>query len=76
MNSRTIVRTGALVARCPTARELVMDPLVVATATGFLDHASAVQLHLTQIIDLMKLVEEQQKGLLDERQLVRAVHGS
>ena len=45
-------RTGALVARCPTARQLVMDPFVVATVSHFLSHVSAVQLHLTQIISV------------------------
>lgn len=45
-------RTGALVARCPTSRELVMHPTVVGTVTSFLDHASSVQLHLTQIISI------------------------
>jgi ectoine hydroxylase-related dioxygenase (phytanoyl-CoA dioxygenase family) len=45
-------RTGALVARCPTARELIMDPLVVGTVERFLDHATAVQLHMTQLITI------------------------
>ena len=45
-------RTGALIARCPAARELVMNPLVVGTVEHFLAHASAVQLHLTQIISI------------------------
>jgi ectoine hydroxylase-related dioxygenase (phytanoyl-CoA dioxygenase family) len=45
-------RTGSLVARCPTVRELIMHPLVVGTVTDFLGHASAVQLHLTQIISI------------------------
>jgi ectoine hydroxylase-related dioxygenase (phytanoyl-CoA dioxygenase family) len=45
-------RTGALIARCPTSRELVMHPLAVGTVQAFLDHASAVQLHLTQIISI------------------------
>jgi len=45
-------RTGSLIARCPTAREMVMNPLVVATVGDFLSHASAVQLHLTQIITI------------------------
>ncbi|MEV7713367.1 phytanoyl-CoA dioxygenase family protein [Streptomyces sp. NPDC088270] len=45
-------RTGALIARCPTSRSLVMNPLAVATARKFLSHATAVQLHLTQIISL------------------------
>jgi ectoine hydroxylase-related dioxygenase (phytanoyl-CoA dioxygenase family) len=45
-------RTGALIARCPTSRRLVMNPLVVGTVKQFLAHATAVQLHLTQIISL------------------------
>ncbi len=45
-------RTGALVARCPTARELVMDPVAVGVVSHFLSHVSAVQLHLTQIISV------------------------
>ncbi len=43
-------RTGALVARCPTARELIMHPLAVGVVEHFLSHVTAVQLHLTQII--------------------------
>lgn len=45
-------RTGALVARCPTARDLVMHPTVVGTVRHFLGHATAVQLHLTQLITI------------------------
>jgi ectoine hydroxylase-related dioxygenase (phytanoyl-CoA dioxygenase family) len=45
-------RTGSLVARCPAARQLVMDPLVVATARNFLSQATTIQLHLTQIISI------------------------
>jgi len=45
-------RTGALIARCPAARELVMHPLVVGTIRDFLGHASTVQLLLTQIITI------------------------
>ncbi|MCY3961912.1 MAG: phytanoyl-CoA dioxygenase family protein [bacterium] len=45
-------RTGALVARCPTARELIMHPVMVGTISHFLSHVSAVQLHLTQIISV------------------------
>jgi len=45
-------RTGALVARCPAARELVMHPLAVAVANGLLAQASTTQLHLTQIITI------------------------
>ena len=45
-------RTGALVARCPTARELVMHPMAVDTASAFLGHATTIQLHLTQVITI------------------------
>ena len=45
-------RTGALVARCPASRPLVMHPLVLEAVGHFLGHASAVQLHLTQIISV------------------------
>ena len=43
-------RTGALIARCPTSRELIMHPLVLATVGDVLQAATAFQLHLTQII--------------------------
>jgi ectoine hydroxylase-related dioxygenase (phytanoyl-CoA dioxygenase family) len=45
-------RTGMLIARCPTARQLIMHPTVVGTVNHFLDHVTAVQLHLTQIISI------------------------
>jgi ectoine hydroxylase-related dioxygenase (phytanoyl-CoA dioxygenase family) len=45
-------RTGALIARCPTSRELVMHPTVVDAVRAFLDHVTSVQLHLTQIISI------------------------
>lgn len=45
-------RTGALIARCPTARELVMHPVVLATVGAFLNHVTSFQLHLTQIISI------------------------
>lgn len=45
-------RTGQLIERCPTSRELVMHPTVVGTVKAFLDHVTAVQLHLTQIISI------------------------
>jgi ectoine hydroxylase-related dioxygenase (phytanoyl-CoA dioxygenase family) len=51
-DGRCTRRTGALVARCPTARELVGHPLAVGVAQHFLSHASAIQLHLTQIITI------------------------
>jgi ectoine hydroxylase-related dioxygenase (phytanoyl-CoA dioxygenase family) len=43
-------RTGALIARSPTARDLVTHPLVLATAKDVLEGATNFQLHLTQII--------------------------
>ena len=44
-------RTGALIARSPTARELVMHPLALGTTAALLGtKKSAFQLHLTQVI--------------------------
>ena len=51
-DGRRTRRTGALIARSPTARELVMHPTVVGTVGAFLDHATAFQLHLTQVITI------------------------
>jgi ectoine hydroxylase-related dioxygenase (phytanoyl-CoA dioxygenase family) len=45
-------RTGSLIARCPAARELVMNPTAVGVVRNFLDHVTAVQLHLTQLISI------------------------
>ncbi|MEE4360530.1 MAG: phytanoyl-CoA dioxygenase family protein [Pseudomonadales bacterium] len=46
-------RTGALVARSPTCREMILDPAVLACAQGFLEPwCMRIQLHLTQIIRL------------------------
>jgi ectoine hydroxylase-related dioxygenase (phytanoyl-CoA dioxygenase family) len=45
-------RTGAMIARSAAARELVMNPTAIATAGKFLSHASAFQLHLTQVISV------------------------
>jgi hypothetical protein len=43
-------RTGGLVARSPTCRELVMHPTVLDAVRTALGHATSVQLHLTQVI--------------------------
>jgi ectoine hydroxylase-related dioxygenase (phytanoyl-CoA dioxygenase family) len=43
-------RTGGLVARSPTCRELVMHPLILAAVEGALQHATTFHLHLTQVI--------------------------
>jgi ectoine hydroxylase-related dioxygenase (phytanoyl-CoA dioxygenase family) len=45
-------RTGGLIARSPAARELVMHPLVLATADHVLPERTALQLHLTQVISI------------------------
>lgn len=50
---RATTRTGALVARSPTARTMVTHPAVLAAAKAFLDpYCLRFQLHLTQIIRL------------------------
>lgn len=43
-------RTGALVARSATCRELVMHPLVLDTTREVLKGSTSFQLHLTQVI--------------------------
>jgi hypothetical protein len=43
-------RTGSLIARSPSARQLVMHPLALGTAGELLAHATNFQLHLTQAI--------------------------
>ena len=43
-------RTGSLIARSPSCRELVVHPLALGTARTFLGHTTNIQLHLTQAI--------------------------
>ncbi|MFA5119920.1 phytanoyl-CoA dioxygenase family protein [Zavarzinia sp.] len=45
-------RTGAMIARSPAARELIMNPTAIGTAGKFLEKATTFQLHLTQIISV------------------------
>jgi ectoine hydroxylase-related dioxygenase (phytanoyl-CoA dioxygenase family) len=45
-------RTGALIARSPTSRQLIMAPLVLDTVAAVLAHATNHQLHLTQLISI------------------------
>ena len=45
-------RTGALIARSPSCRELITHPLVLGTVGAVLGHAHGFQLHLTQVIGL------------------------
>jgi ectoine hydroxylase-related dioxygenase (phytanoyl-CoA dioxygenase family) len=49
---RRTKRTGALIARSATARDLVTHPLVLGAAARVLGHASSFQLHLTQLISI------------------------
>jgi hypothetical protein len=49
-SGRNTRRTGALIARSPASRELVMHPLALATTGTVLGHATNFQLHLTQAI--------------------------
>ncbi len=49
-SGRLTRRTGALVARSPSCRELVTHPLAVGTARALLSQATNIQLHLTQAI--------------------------
>jgi ectoine hydroxylase-related dioxygenase (phytanoyl-CoA dioxygenase family) len=43
-------RTGSLIARSPSARQLVMHPLALGATSNLLAHATNFQLHLTQAI--------------------------
>ncbi|MEQ8858684.1 MAG: phytanoyl-CoA dioxygenase family protein [Pseudomonadales bacterium] len=52
-SGRLTTRTGALVARSPACRELILDDTVLATARAFLKpYCARIQLHLSQIIRL------------------------
>jgi ectoine hydroxylase-related dioxygenase (phytanoyl-CoA dioxygenase family) len=45
-------RTGGLIARSETCRELVVQPLVLGGVDKVLSHSSGFQLHLTQVISI------------------------
>lgn len=45
-------RTGAMIARSPAARDLVMNPLAIDVAGKWLEKATTMRLHLTQIISV------------------------
>ena len=49
---RRTKRTGALIARSETCRELVVHPLVLGGVDKVLSHSSGFQLHLTQVISI------------------------
>jgi len=46
----TTQRSGAMIARSETSRDLVTHPLILAVAGKHLEQASTFQLHLTQVI--------------------------
>jgi ectoine hydroxylase-related dioxygenase (phytanoyl-CoA dioxygenase family) len=52
-------RTGAMIARSPSSRELVMNPLTLATAKRTLDKASSFRLNLTQLMSIFPGAEAQ-----------------
>jgi ectoine hydroxylase-related dioxygenase (phytanoyl-CoA dioxygenase family) len=45
-------RTGGLIARAPTSHAMVMHPTVTGAVHSVLGHATALQLHLTQLISI------------------------
>jgi hypothetical protein len=49
-SGRRTRRTGALIARSPSSRDLVMHPLALGSTRVLLAHATNFQLHLTQSI--------------------------
>jgi hypothetical protein len=49
-SGRSTRRTGGLIARSATARDVVMHPIVLDTVSTVLDHATGFHLHLTQVI--------------------------
>jgi ectoine hydroxylase-related dioxygenase (phytanoyl-CoA dioxygenase family) len=49
-SGRNTRRTGGLIARSKTCRDLVMNPLVLDTTRKLLSKAMSFQLHLTQVI--------------------------
>jgi ectoine hydroxylase-related dioxygenase (phytanoyl-CoA dioxygenase family) len=52
-SGRSTRRTGALVARSPLCRDVVMHPTVLTLANEFLgDFTERIQLHLTQVISI------------------------
>ena len=51
-SGRTTKRTGALIARSPSSRELVTHPLILDVTGRLLHQASSVQVHLTQMISI------------------------
>jgi ectoine hydroxylase-related dioxygenase (phytanoyl-CoA dioxygenase family) len=51
-SGRTTKRTGALIARSPSSRQLVNHPLTLDVARLLMHQASSIQVHLTQMISI------------------------
>jgi ectoine hydroxylase-related dioxygenase (phytanoyl-CoA dioxygenase family) len=51
-SGRRTRRTGGLIARSPASRDLVMNPIVLATAKQFLHRATSIQLNGAQVIEI------------------------
>jgi hypothetical protein len=51
-SGRNTRRTGALIARSPSSRELVQHPTILGVTGKLLDRAQSYQLHLTQMISI------------------------
>ncbi|MEP6298930.1 MAG: phytanoyl-CoA dioxygenase family protein, partial [Ilumatobacter sp.] len=51
-SGRTTKRTGALIARSPSSRDLVTHPLILDVAGRLMHQASTFQVHLTQLISI------------------------
>ena len=49
---RRTKRTGGLIARSRTCRDLIVHPLVLGAVDKLLSHSSGFQLHLTQVISI------------------------
>jgi ectoine hydroxylase-related dioxygenase (phytanoyl-CoA dioxygenase family) len=52
-------RTGSMIARSPSSRNLIMHPLVLGTTAVILEQAFTFQLHLTQVISVFPGETEQ-----------------
>jgi ectoine hydroxylase-related dioxygenase (phytanoyl-CoA dioxygenase family) len=52
-------RTGSMIARSPSSRELIMHPLILGTTEEILEKATVFQLHLTQVISVFPGETEQ-----------------
>ncbi|RDU96305.1 phytanoyl-CoA dioxygenase family protein [Trinickia dinghuensis] len=49
---RRTKRTGGLIARSASARELIVNPTILETTRRFLSHATTCQIHCTQVVSI------------------------